>query len=102
MQQLSTTPRRIEWTGPEGFTVFADEDGVHLRAPGGHALEQPDVERLFTLWNDACSLANEGTIPAPRPITREQARQLGALDRERWLKRRVIDAVKAELDGPGF
>ena len=102
MQQLTTTPRRVEWTGPEGFTVFADEDGVHLRAPGGHALEQPDVDRLLTLWLDVRALASEGTLPAPRPISREEARELGAVDREQWLKRRVIDAVKAELDGPRF
>lgn len=33
-----TTPRRIEWAGPEGWTVWADEDGVHIKSASGSAL----------------------------------------------------------------
>jgi len=44
MNAETPRPRRIEWSGPENWTVWADEDGCHIRAAGGSALEQCDVE----------------------------------------------------------
>ena len=92
------TPRRIEWAGPEGWTVWADEDGCHLRAPAGHALEQPDVERLFSLWQHARAVTEEGHIPAPKPMSREEARQANSLVREEWHKRRALRAIENEFN----
>lgn len=93
------TPRRIEWAGPEGWTVWADEDGVHVRAAGGHVLEQPDVQRLFDLWSEAKSFTASGTIPAPKPPTREERMR----DSDRWseahIARRAIRVIKDEF-GP--
>ena len=94
------TPRRIEWSGPEGYVVWTDEDGTHLRAPGGHALEQPDVERLFTIWQDARAMASNDHIPAPKPPTREQIREDGYLRADEYAKRRAIRAVEAEFNPP--
>jgi len=94
------TPRRVEWTGPEGYTVWTDEDGTHLRAPGGHSLEQPDVERLFSLWSNARATAESGHIPAPKPPSRDEMRAQGALRAEEYAKRRAIRAVEAEFNPP--
>ena len=94
------TPRRVEWAGPESFTVWTDEDGTHLRAPGGHALEQPDVERLFALWQHARAMAEADHIPAPTPPTPEEIRRDGYLRADEYAKRRAIRAVEAEFNPP--
>jgi hypothetical protein len=91
------TPRRIEWTGPEGWTVWSDEDGTHLRAPGGHGLEMPDVERLFSLWEHARGYAEAGTIPAPKPPSREEARADGYRRTEEYAARRAVKAIEREF-----
>lgn len=98
---MNPTPRRIEWTGPEGWTVWADEDGVHVRASGGGALEMPDVERLFRLWSNACAAVSPGgVIPAPKVPTREEIRADGMWRAEEYAKRRAIRAVEAEFNPP--
>lgn len=94
-ERLAPTPRRVEWAGPEGWVVWADEDGVHLRAPQGQCLEMPDVRRLFSLWTDASAAVLRAHIPAPLPPTREQIREMGL--REEYVKRRAIRAITAEF-----
>lgn len=91
------TPRRVEWTGPEGYTVWTDEDGTHLRAPGGHALEMPDVERLFSIWQHARAAADGGHIPAPKPPTRDEIRAMGADRAARYAARCAVRALEAEF-----
>lgn len=93
-------PRRIEWSGPESWTVWADEDGCHLRTPKGDCLEMPDVERLFTLWSEAGAAVRSGLVPAPKPMTREEARQANLWRSEEYAKRRAVRAVEAEFDPP--
>lgn len=90
-------PRRVEWAGPEGWTVWADEDGVHLRCPKGSGLEMPDVERLFSLWQEARMSATSGRIAAPRPPTRGEGSHLHPW-REEYAEKRAIRAIKAEFD----
>ena len=91
-------PRRIEWAAPEGWTVWADEDGVHLRTARGEGLEMPDVERLLTLWHDArAAVQNDRSVPAPKPPTREEARAMIADQREEYALRRAVRAVKREF-----
>lgn len=93
---MTTTPapRRIEWAGPESSVVFADEDGVHLRL-GSVSMEQPDVERLFAIWSAARAAATAGEVPAPRPITREESREHGRDNLERYAAKKAIRAVEA-------
>ena len=91
------TPRRIEWAGPEGFAIWTDEDGTHLRAPGGHALEMPDVERLLNLWILARDAAKTGTIPAPKPPTRDEMRSWGTDRAEEYARRRAVRAIESEF-----
>ena len=93
------TPRKIEWAAPEGWTVWADEDGVHLRSRSGDALEMPDVDRLFQLWADACrAVSPGGEIPAPKPPTRDEIRHMGHDHAERYIARRAVRAIEAEFD----
>lgn len=93
------TPRKIEWAAPEGWTVWADEDGVHLRSRSGDAMEMPDVDRLFRLWSEACAAVSPGgEIPAPKPPTREEARRMSAENTERYVARRAVRAIEAEFD----
>ena len=91
------TPRRIEWAGPEGWTVWTDEDGTHLRASGGHALEMPDVERLFSLWQHAREVTTADHIPAPKPPSREEVRADGHRRAEEYVARRAVKAIEREF-----
>lgn len=91
------TPRRVEWAGPEGWTVWTDEDGTHLRATKGDCLEMPDVERLFTLWQHARAASEAGHIPAPKPPTREEMRGWSTARAEEYARRRAVRAVEAEF-----
>lgn len=90
-------PRRVEWSGPESWTVWTDEDGTHLKSVRGDCLEMSDVERLFALWSQARGLAEAGQIPAPTPPTREELRAAGYWRAEENAKRRVIRAVESEF-----
>ena len=93
-------PRRIEWSGPESWTVWADEDGVHVRSARGDCLEMPDVERLFSLWQHARAMTEADYIPAPKPPTREEMRAAGYWRAEEHAKRRALRALKSEFDTP--
>jgi hypothetical protein len=97
MNTDDTAPRRVEWSGPESWTVWTDEDGTHIRSARGDSLEMPDVERLFSLWNRARSLADANHIPAPKPPTREEMRNWSTGRAEEYAKRRVLRAVEAEF-----
>ena len=94
------TPRRVEWSGPEGWTIWADEDGVHLRSARGDCLEMPDVERLFSLWQNARAMAEANYIPAPKPPTREEMASWTTGRAEEYAKRRALRAIAAEFDPP--
>lgn len=71
-EHLSTAPRRIEWAGPEGWRIWADEDGVHLRTPNGDALEQPDVLALIDLYGRVRDAIATKQIPVPTVPPRSQ------------------------------
>lgn len=93
------TPRKIEWAAPEGWTVWADEDGVHLRSRSGDALEMPEVNRLFRLWSEACAAVSPGgEIPAPKPPTREEVSAMSADRAARYAARRAVRAIEAEFN----
>lgn len=90
-------PRRVEWAGPEGWIVWADEDGAHIRASGGHSLEMCGVEQLFAIWQAARDMSASGTVPAPKPPTREEIAAAGHPWREEHEKRRAIRAIEREF-----
>lgn len=92
------TPQRIEWLGPDGWRVWADEDGCHVRSRSGDSLEQAEVQRLFDLWAAARGSHAAGAVPAPRPPTEAEARSFGPDYFEKSVKRRTLRAVEDALN----
>lgn len=104
---MSTAPRRIEYTGPERWTVVADEDGVHVRTPKGDGLEHAEVLRLIDLVAEVTDqMSPGGSIPTPRPPTREELAAWHPDQRDEYAARRASRAVYRELapttDTPPF
>ena len=65
---LTPQPRRIEWRGPDGWTVWMDEDGCHLRSRSGDSLEMPDASDLFALWDRTrVAYLEDHLVPIPQP-----------------------------------
>lgn len=63
-------PRRIEWSGPNGWTVWMDEDGCHLRSRSGDSLEMVEVVTLFALWDRTrVAYLDNHLVPTPQPPT---------------------------------
>lgn len=94
---MTATPRRIEYAGPERWTVWADEDGVHVRTPKGDALEAPDLTRLLLLVSDVREQYASGTIPTPKPPTTEDLRAMYGAQREKYDAKRAAKAVYRAL-----
>lgn len=97
MSTLPIVPRRVEWAGPEGWTVWADEDGVFVRSRQGDTLEPGDVTRLMALVTEARSQMASGQVPAPAPLGGEEVRALYAHEREQYAARRAARAIKREF-----
>lgn len=94
---IQMNPRRIEWSGPEGWIVWADEDGCHVRTQDGQCLEHREVERLFALWSNAKAAVTSGQVEAPRVPTREEITQ-GSYDyQDRMVMKRATRAIKSEF-----
>lgn len=93
MSTEAPTPRRVEYVGPEGWTIWADEDGTHLSAPSRGSLEQPDVLRLIALYEAVRGQVAADRIPAPKPPTKEQIQAMYSLDQRAYLARRAAEAV---------
>lgn len=94
---MSTAPRRIEYSGPEGWTVWGDEDGVHVRTPKGDALESGDLTALISLVTEVRGQFYSATIPVPAPPTPEQCRQMFGEQREQYEAKRASRAVYRAL-----
>ena len=94
---MSTTPRRIEYGGPEGWTVWGDEDGVHVRTPKGDGLESPDLTRLIELVHEVRGHFAAGSVPLPAPLDAEARRRLFGAERETYDAKRAARAVLRAL-----
>lgn len=92
-----STPRRIEYTGPEGWTVWGDEDGVHVRTPKGDALEACDLDRLINLVTEVRGQFASGRIPTPKPMDADARRHLYGVQREEYDARRASRVVYQAL-----
>lgn len=91
------TPRRIEWQGPEGFTVILDEDGVQLHAPKG-GLEEPDLNRLLEIIAEAKRARDAQSSPIPLPPALEQRRYYPEAYHANRAKRAASRAIDAEFN----
>jgi len=101
---MTTTPHKIEYRGPEGWTVWTDEDGVHVRTPKGDGLEAPDLARLIELVYAAREHHTSGTVPAPQPPSREERLAMSTSRLAEYHAKRasrlVYDALAPETDIP--
>ena len=91
------TPRRIEWQGPEGFTVILDEDGVQLRAPKG-GLEEPDLNRLLEIIAEAKRARDAQSSPIPLPPALEQRRYYPGSYTAHRVQRALTRAIEDEFN----
>ena len=97
------TPRRIEWQGPEGFTVLLDEDGVMLRTPKGGGLEECDLNRLLDVIAEAKRVRDDRSSPIPTVPPRDQRSYYPEryhAERARRAVERAIDAEFNPTDAP--
>lgn len=92
-----TIAAKVEWRGPEGFTVMANEDGVHIRSPKGDVLEPGDVTRLIELVEAARHQMNSGQLTAPRPPREGEIDGMPYTAARRYIARRAIQGVKNYL-----
>ena len=99
-----TTPYRIEYRAPEGWTVWGDEDGVHVRTPKGDGLESGDLTALIALVDEVRAQFDSATIPAPAPPTADDLRRMFGEDREKYQAKRaartVYQALAPTADAP--
>ena len=94
---MSTTPRRIEYAGPEAWTVWGDEDGVHVRTPQGDGLESSDLTALIALVHEVRDQFASRTIPTPAPPDAEERRRMYGAHREEYDAKRASRAVYRAL-----
>lgn len=94
---MSTTPRRIEYSGPERWTVWTDEDGVHVRTPKGDCLESGDLRQLIALVTEAQAQRDAGFVPTPKVPSPEERLSLYGAEREEYAAKKASRAVYAAL-----
>lgn len=93
----ATIPSRIEWIGPSGWKVWADEDGVHLKSPNGDMLESCEVTDLIALVNVARGQVEAGAVPAPKPLSRDELRDVMYDQREKFYAQIATKAVREAI-----
>ena len=87
------TPRRIEWTGPSGYVVVLDEDGVNLR-PSGVALEECEINELLRVIDAARECRDARKAPTPVVPPRDEIRAASA----KYAAERVVRLVDKALN----
>ena len=96
--QNNTTPAptRIEWRR-DGYTVWADEDGVHLQTPG-NGFEMPEAIALVELYQQVLTdWRNDESFDKPTRPTRQQIYTHPAEYTARRAMRVVSNALKSEF-----
>lgn len=91
------TPSRIEWQR-DGYTVWADEDGVHIKT-GARGFEMPEAIAMADLYQAALAHFRSGEpFPKPTPPTREKRSFYPSSYTAHRVQRVVADAITAELN----
>lgn len=89
-------PTHMEWRR-DGYTVWADEDGVHLETPGS-CFEMPEAMAVVELYGQVLAQYKAG-IPFGRPVppTREQRIHYPESYTARRVERVVTKAIRDEF-----
>lgn len=100
-QAVAPSPTRMEWRR-DGYSVWADEDGVHLKTPGG-GFEMPEAMALVELYGQVFAQYKAG-IPFGRPVrpTRQQLIHYPESYTARRVERVVTEAIRAEFSDCSF
>ena len=96
-QAVAPSPTRMEWHR-EGYIVWADEDGVHLKTPGG-GFEMPEAMALVELYGQVLAQYKAG-VPFGKPVppTPEQrAYHYPGSYTARRVERAVTEAIRNEF-----
>lgn len=94
--QNTPSPTHMEWRR-DGYTVWADEDGVHLKTPGG-GFEMPEAMALVELYGQVLAQYKAG-VPFGRPTlpTRDQRIHYPESYTARRSERAVVAAIRDEF-----
>lgn len=87
-------PTRVEYAGPEGTRVWADEDGVHAKFPNGFSLEMPDMRRLIALFEKVSVAWESDKSLQPRPPSKAEIAEAGYFEARDYGLRAAERAVK--------
>ena len=95
------SPTRMEWHR-DGYVVWADEDGVHLKTPGD-GFEMPEAMALVELYGQVLAQYKAG-VPFGKPVppTREQRIHYPESYAARRAERVVTEAIRAEFSDLPF
>ena len=94
--QNTPSPTHMEWRR-DGYTVWADEDGVHLKTPG-NGFEMPEAMALVELYGQVLAQYKAGAqFGRPTPPTRGQRIHYPESYTARRAERAVVDAIRAEF-----
>ena len=97
MTNSAPPPDRIEWRR-DGYSVWADEDGVHLRTDK-RGFEQPEALAMVNLYLAIHSQFEAGT-PFTKPTAPPREKRTYYPDgyTVHRVKRAIDNAIAAELD----
>ena len=100
-QAATPSPTHMEWRR-EGYIVWADEDGVHLKTPGA-GFEMPEAMALVELYGQVLAQYKAG-VPFRRPVppTRDQRIHYPGSYTARRAERAVTEAIRAEFSDLPF
>ena len=100
-QPAAPSPTRMDWHRV-GYIVWADEDGVHLKTPGG-GFEMPEAMALVELYGQVLAQYKAG-VPFGKPVppTREQRIHYPGSYTARRAERVVTEAIRSEFSDLPF
>lgn len=90
-------PYEVLFRGPETTDVRIREDGPELVVGGKGVLEWGDLQRLVEVIHAAAAAWEAGQVAVPAPLTREEYREIGYVNREAYVIKRAQRAIAKEF-----
>ena len=97
---MTTTnrPNKMTWAR-DGYTIWIDEDGVHLNIPRARSFEMPEVVQMLDLHAELrAAFSSDSPFGKPVPPTRQElpAYPVGYVVER--AKRAAVKAIDADLN----
>ena len=90
-------PYEVLFSGPETTDVRIREDGPELIVGGNVVHEWGDLQRLVEVINAAAAAWEAGQVAVPAPLTSEEYREIGYVNRESYVIKRAQRAIAKEF-----